>query len=455
MRDRSPILRFQNIYPNNAKSIYQHIAMESNDVFFYALNDFCIEKLNEREGSYVGFDHVENWLSKTNLCNKMEPFDIWAEIRGILKGYMGTNWQRNYVFSYDDYGENSNKYLKRNGYIEEVDGDGKRLRCTLQNTKELNSAVDLIRNDPETNHSQEFAENIRQIYRNAMNFLYESIDHILILKSDYLRLGSKESVFSVEERNCIYDIAIKYQKWIHDEGFFDDNDLAGIMICAIEKGEIEKFDYIVVDEVQDLTELQIFCVSRLVNNLNDITFAGDIHQIVNPTYYRNDRLKTLYYLAGKEIKEAPLTKNFRIQRSIIEMSNIMGDIRKKYIAKEKDITEQHIAALKDGNIPFYLAPKGNNLKEMLTSLSSRVNTYIIISDEKDRIQLEEISETQLPNIFTIQEAKGLEFEYVFCYNLFPYQGPASRTSTLIPISPSSLATTAPPPPAPIIITSAS
>src|SRR5699024_11673200 len=39
--------------------------------------------------------------------------------------------------------------------------------------------------------------------------------------------------------------------------------------------------------------------------------------------------------------------------------------------------------------------------------------------------------------------------------LFPYQGPASRTNTLIPNSPSSLAITAPPPPAPITITSGS
>ena len=401
----------------SALEIYSNINADSDGVRFLTVNDFCIDLLDEIPKRYVGYSRFEKWIKDFFWYVNISPYDIWAEIRGVIKGHMGTNWYRNYIYQFEEYDGHTNQFLKSRGYVTDIEGDGKRLRCNIHTKPELEEAVTLIKNDGSLLKGDQIANDLVKIYSKSNEFRFKEHQEILIPETDYLNLDEKVSIFTLKERKTIYEIAVKYQQWIYDEVLFDDNDLAGRAILEIEAQGFEKFEFVVVDEVQDLTELQIYLISRLVNSLDDITFAGDIHQIINPTYYRNDRLKLLYYLNNKEIETAPLTKNYRSQKSITELCNYLGEIRKQYIAREKDITEQSISAMTDGNMPYYLNPGSNNLKEMLIALGERSDAAIIISAEEKRKELEGISGFVLPNIYTIQEIKGLERDYVFCYNL--------------------------------------
>ena len=67
------------------------------------------------------------------------------------------------------------------------------------------------------------------------------------------------------------------------------------MTCCTGIKSRKKFDFVLVDEVQDLTETEIFFLTTLVKTPENIVFAGDIHQMVNFNSFSFDRLKNLYY----------------------------------------------------------------------------------------------------------------------------------------------------------------
>ncbi len=401
----------------NAQKVYMEIKASEEEVLFSTLHDYCVIALDLSETSYVTFERFHKWLSGRKLPIDIEPINVWEEIRGIIKGYMGPYWQRNYVFYFNDYNEISNKYLKKKGFIKEEASNGRYLRSTLKSYNEFVDALSEISIDPEIKDSNQIADDLKSIYNNTMKFKYETVDQQLIPQSDYLSIDDKTSVYTTEERKAIYSIAMKYQNWIKKEEFYDDNDIAAKLICFVQNNEFERFDYIVVDEVQDFTELEIYLISILSKNLNQITFAGDIHQIINPTYYTNERLTTFYRTKAKEIKLHQLEKNYRSSKNIVELAEIMSGIRRRMIGCYKEETEQPLKGIKESSLLYNLKPTGSNLKGMLYALQDRAYTAIITANEKDKERLESVVGIPLKNVFTIQEAKGLEFKYVFCYNL--------------------------------------
>jgi len=130
----------------------------------------------------------------------------------------------------------------------------------------------------------------------------------LISQEDYLVLNKKYTVYSEEVRREIYKIALIYQKWLTERGYLDENDLARKVILSSK----EIFDCIICDEVQDLTEIEIYMLKTLVKNGENLFLSGDIHQIINPTYFNFSRVKSLFY-KGK-YTEKQLEKNYRSQK---------------------------------------------------------------------------------------------------------------------------------------------
>lgn len=73
-------------------------------------------------------------------------------------------------------------------------------------------------------------------------------------------------------------------------------------IRELELDNIEKYDFIVVDELQDLTEKQIYLLYKLVKNPENVLFSGDFNQTMNATYFNTHRIKSLFTLKSKDIK---------------------------------------------------------------------------------------------------------------------------------------------------------
>lgn len=337
---------------------YQQDYLKSNpnelsaNVEFHSINEFCFANLGKKSTNLIDFRKFEsgfcadNWFLFQNM--PIHKVDIWQEIRGLIKGYMGRYWLRN--------------------------------------------------------------EGLKE----------QQFDSPLILQEIYLSLADEDCIFNKEERSKIYSIAEKYQLWLDKENKFDENDLARTMLIMLEKGKLKPvYDYIMVDEVQDLSELQIYLLLSLKRNkanFNDYFFSGDIHQMINPTYFSFSRLRMPFHYQQVDKEIQILEKNYRSQEHIVRLSNKMGELCKTYIGAKDNFSA--IPLQKPGNLPFLLMPSTDNRRQLFSALQRKDRKYAIIvvpnETEKKRIK-EEMGTTE--RIFTVQEIKGLEYDYVVCVNM--------------------------------------
>lgn len=242
--------------------------------------------------------------------------------------------------------------------------------------------------------------------KNGADNWEKNLKNSLISLEEYQNLSKKYSVLSNELKDEIYKIALKYEEWKKENNLYDVNDLA---ILGIEK--LQKFDFILVDEVQDLTETEIYFLTNLVKNPENIIFAGDIHQMVNFNSFSFDRLKNLYYKNNMEYSISTLVKNYRSSKEIVKLANYLTDLRKKYIGNLGMDDYKEGAILDEGNILF-----SNIDYSFAENFQKDVNAAIIVSDDEERKKFIEVSGIK-HRIFTVEEIKGLEYRDVICYNL--------------------------------------
>lgn len=398
---------------------------EMATIEFHSLTEFCCVTLEKKVSNLVGYSKFErrfcreNWPLFVNFF--VDKVDIWQEIRGLIKGYMGRYWLRNEVF------ENSKKKLKA---------------LTL----DLLVAHNFIRIIGQDRYM--ILEKFEKIFRDADNesmvvasFMTEELDKKIIIsditrikrqvtdgqfraplmaKEVYLGLEDDDCIFSKEERLQIYGIAEKYQEWLEKEKKFDENDLARQILTMERIGRLKNsYDYIMVDEVQDLSELQIYLLLSLKRdngNFNDFFFSGDIHQMINPTYFSFSRLRMPFHYQHAEKELQLLEKNYRSQEHIVNLSNKMGELCKNYIGAKDNFSA--IALQKPGNLPFLLLPSVENRQELFSIVQQKDRKYTIIvvpsEEEKKRIKVQMGTEER---VFTVQEIKGLEYDYVVCVNM--------------------------------------
>lgn len=59
---------------------------------FYSFNEYCIEKLGLTKLDFIDFYDFKKWYLNSFGHLKFDTSEVWAEIRGILKGFMGFDW---------------------------------------------------------------------------------------------------------------------------------------------------------------------------------------------------------------------------------------------------------------------------------------------------------------------------------------------------------------------------
>lgn len=344
-RVKSLYLTYTNGLSNAVKNEYTiQTGIENSN--FYSIHGYCLNETGIMHNQYVEFSGFKNWYG--NLYNEFESIEVWTEIRGIIKGYMGNSWQR------------------------EI-----------------------------------------------------SLLSPMISCNDYLELSEEKSKFNLENRKKIYNIAEKYQEWLEsdEQRKYDDNDLSRKLYEKICNMDIERFDGIVVDEVQDLTECQIAVLFELVKN-NNIYLCGDPNQIINPTLFSFARITDLIYLKQKKsIKQYTLKKNYRSSRKIVDYINELTNLRIKYIGRQKiEDDDGEVALREDSSLEeriFMVECIDKNIKKIIEVYNSVPSTAIIVSDKKTKKDLEKlVGEDELSCIYTIHEIKGLEFNNIMCYKLF-------------------------------------
>jgi superfamily I DNA/RNA helicase len=410
-------------YSDSLKSYCRQESEKISDVEsvrFYTLNDFCIENLKLADADLFTINDFKNWLIKEFLViEHISADEIWAEIRGCIKGYMGKNWQRTYSFEFDSIRDDrSKKYFISKKAIHEID---KRTLVNVLTIEELKATISDINDNINEKNKADKIRYLQITYDLSNKFKYDN-DHRILDFDQYIQLTEEFSPYSTENRKQIYSIALKYQNYLASAGKYDDNDLSGLLIEKLLNNSIsiEKFDHIFIDEVQDLTELQIFLVSKITQNMSNITYAGDIHQIINPTYFDINRLKGYYKRSGQNLNIANLDINFRSSSSIIRLANELRILRQEKIGAKKALTEQMLEGLEDFDTEegiYKLKYTRDNINKILDSFKNNAGVVLLVADENEKSRILTDFDINEVDVFTVSEFKGLESEYVFCLDI--------------------------------------
>lgn len=225
--------------------------------------------------------------------------------------------------------------------------------------------------------------------------------------------NSEESHHDLKTRKIIYRIARIYQYWLKNNKYYDDNDLAMLSLKKITSKY--KYDYVIYDEIQDLTELQLNFIYSIARNVNNIMLIGDIDQSINISKLNLDFLKNMTYESNSKLSEKFIIKNYRNGSETINWINAFKQIKfSKFKSMGKNF-EQEEEYIKEGTKPKIIYNVKNQIK-ILSNVDEDVNSIIIVPDESDKKELENMGYT-LGRVFSVEDVRGLEYDNIYCYNI--------------------------------------
>lgn len=391
---------------------------KSGEIYFLNINEYAMQKLDLNESGFVGFHEFEKLLSSADRKSldkhKLTVRDLWTEIRGTVKGSLNEEWARTEPV------DKEARELMEKGFLERVKDSPKHLR--LKNNVQETAK----RAEADLSLSQEAREQLLGLIR-----YFSSVDEKvpLIPRKEYENKKEEECTLQAEDRVFVYDISEKYQKSLVNKKLFDDNDLARKLLAKM-SGTGERFDLVVIDEVQDYTEMQIKLAVELCSS-KAVFMAGDEHQIINPTMFRESRLKQLFYnkktefgTNQQELNSKHLFINFRCPQGTVEFANAISEMRRQKVGLKNADGEQPEKSVRKGCKPFKLDYSETTLKKLMQALIRHARTAVLVATDKEKEDLiglygkEEYEAEGNSIIYTVPEIKGMEYKYVLCYDLF-------------------------------------
>ncbi len=357
-------------------------------------------------------------FSKHALSRKYDPELVWEEIRSIIKGAnppvnlkryreLGIGFIRSKLSAVQkrDFTD-ALLELKNMDFMHKIE------RILHHHTRypDFDSFIrslmePTVRQDP---GSSRVVEEILRILEAKQN----RFERPLLSLNEYLNLGRKRAPNFLYDREDIYTIAEYYQKQLEADNRYDEIDLCRMAIQALDKDR-DRFlwDVVVCDEIQDFSDIQLALVFRLSRLPGNLVCAGDTRQIINPSGFRWEEVKQRFFERGINVPDVhQLALNFRSTGSIVKLSNALLDLKQQLVGLAG--YEQREDWKFNGRPPFVFAGIGQ--EAMLSSLGRiAAGSVILVRTGGEQRKLKKALGTEL--IFTVQEAKGLEFDTVLLW----------------------------------------
>jgi hypothetical protein len=234
-------------------------------------------------------------------------------------------------------------------------------------------------------------------------------------REEYLGLGIKQSIFSVEEREDVYDLFGKYLAHMKENGRYDANILSYEYLERVEP----RYDFVVVDEVQDLTNIQLQLILRSLHRPQDFMLCGDSNQIVHPNFFSWSKLKSHFYAQKGQAAPAELIRilntNYRNSPEVTEVANRVLKIKNARFGSVDKESNYLVHSNAHNQGVVVLLPDDEAIKREIdhkTRTSTRFAVIVMHPEQKGPAKVH----FGTPLVFSIQEAKGLEYENVILYN---------------------------------------
>ncbi len=231
-------------------------------------------------------------------------------------------------------------------------------------------------------------------------------------REEYLALGIKQSIYLASERTTVYSLFEKYLNYLKENKNYDINILSHkwLALCS------PSYDYIVVDEVQDFTNIQLHIILQSLKKQANFMLCGDSNQVVYPNFFSWSHLKSMFYRSDVQKNEIKILHvNYRNSQTISRLANILLKIKNARfgsIDKESNYLVNTISENK-GEVVF-MENKGNIITDLGRKTHLSVKYAVIVLRNEDKAKARTLFQT--PLLFSVQESKGLEYENIILYN---------------------------------------
>ena len=235
----------------------------------------------------------------------------------------------------------------------------------------------------------------------------------MLSREDYRALGVRQSIFPAAERDRLYDLFEKYRGWLAEAALYDLNLLAHDWLALA----APRYDFVIVDEVQDLTTAQLAVVLKTLKTPDRFMLCGDSNQIVHPNFFSWSQVKTLFWrdpqLAQSQVLRV-LTANFRNGPQTTRLANTLLKIKHRRfgsIDRESNFLVETVGG--EPGQATLLADKDASKRELDRKIRQSIQFAVLVMRDEDKPAAREFFST--PLLFSIHEAKGLEYENIVLY----------------------------------------
>ena len=250
--------------------------------------------------------------------------------------------------------------------------------------------------------------------------------------ADYLALGTRQSLLNTAQRELAHGLFQRYRAWLAEAGLHDSNLVAfewrTSIVEKVAEQQPPRYDFIVIDEVQDLTPVQLALVLALLKAPGQFILCGDSHQIVHPNFFSWAALKSLFWrgLAGDAAERTAgqplklLQANFRNTRAVTELSNRLLKIKQARfgsVDRESSFLVRSTSAVA-GEVRL-LDAKDKTLAQLDAATRQSARHAVIVLRDEDKAAARQAFHT--PLVFSVHEAKGLEYPHVLLFKLVSSQ----------------------------------
>ena len=365
----------------------------------------------------VNFRRFEELYASHPLRQKFDPVLVWEEIRSILKGALPqvdtTVLERSLRTVRNREAETSIFSRLQQQFL---------LFSNLESLKAIPRFVEkYLQTDILSFCARMDKYLLDDAWRGrAITLLEQTLEEILRRKElshkkhlsflEYEFLGKKKAPNFQFSRKELYPVIEWYQHRLDADSLWDELDLTREVLKIVSGGEsfIPAYDLLACDEIQDFTDIQIGLLLAMVRDPWHVFFAGDTKQTINPTGFRWEEVRRHYFERGLDVPALKrLSLNFRSSGSIVELSNVLLELKEKYLGiKAEEGPEEW--RYKGRPVAVVTGIREAEMLDLLRIAGAR--RTILVRSEGEKLRLQKTLETKL--VFTINEAKGLEFETV-------------------------------------------
>jgi len=231
----------------------------------------------------------------------------------------------------------------------------------------------------------------------------------------YLALGARQSLLDTTAREAAHGLFQRYRQWLAESQLYDLN------LVAFEWRAMAQpvYDFVVIDEVQDLTNVQLALVLACLKTPGQFLLCGDSNQIVHPNFFSWAAVRTMFWhgLAGEAAQQQTLSvlqANFRNTRCVTELANTLLKIKQARfgsIDRESNFLVQSTSQT-EGAVHL-LPAKDAVLRELDARTRASVHHAVVVLRDEDKAAAR--AHLRTPLVFSVHEAKGLEYPHVILY----------------------------------------